>query len=271
MDEGGATGVAMDEGGATGGATAIANDCPEDSDEGATANDCPEDSDDEVEVTFSLPYEEVSGKRKDSKGFFYTPDNHLYRVTRKLSDTQNFVYCYHSRKTADSNIEIKCLARGVMELTTKRITLKKDHDHLPDIELLHSLQRRSEVLQEAEASNVKLYEVFKNALRGKEGACAVSYPAIERSALYLISYFNYSVVTLLSTKWLTHFRTMRPRRRGKTPASPQNAIDADKFLRDEMYRDTIYAKYYIGFPFRHASYQVHLLSKCNELIRCLKI
>ena len=119
MDEGGATGVATDEEGATGGATAI-------------GNDCPEDSDDEVEVTFSLPYEEVSGKRKDSKGFFYTPDNHLYRVTRKLSDTQNFVYCYHSRKTADSNIEIKCLARGIMELTTKRITLKKDHDHLPD-------------------------------------------------------------------------------------------------------------------------------------------
>ena len=67
-----------------------------------------------------------------------------------------------------------------MDLTTKRITLKKDHDHLPDIELLQSLQRRSEVLQEAETSNVKLNEAFKNALRGKEGACAVSYPAIER-------------------------------------------------------------------------------------------
>ena len=79
------------------------------------------------------------GRKKNSKGFFYTPDNHLYRVTRKLSDTQNFVYCYHSRKTADSNIGGQCLARGVMDLTTKRITLKKDHDHhdhLPDIELL---------------------------------------------------------------------------------------------------------------------------------------
>ena len=39
---------------------------------------------------------------------------------------------------------------------------------------------------------------------------------------------------------------MRRRRRGKTPPTPQNAIDADKFLRDELYRDTIYAKYYIG-------------------------
>ena len=39
---------------------------------------------------------------------------------------------------------------------------------------------------------------------------------------------------------------MRRRRRGKTPPAPQNAIDADKFLRDELYRDTIYAKYYIG-------------------------
>ena len=146
----------------------------------AIANDSPKDSDDEVEVTFSLPYEEVSGKKKNSKGFFYTPNNHLYRVTRKLSDTQNFVYCYHSRKTADSNIERKCLARGIMDLTTKRITLKKDHDHLPDIELLQSLQRRSEVLQEAETSNVKLSEAFKNALRGKEGADIVSYPAIER-------------------------------------------------------------------------------------------
>ena len=39
---------------------------------------------------------------------------------------------------------------------------------------------------------------------------------------------------------------MRRRRRGKTPPAPQNAIDADKFLRDELNRDTIYAKYYIG-------------------------
>ena len=67
-----------------------------------------------------------------------------------------------------------------MDLSTKRITLKKDHDHLPDNELLHSLQRRSEVLQEAEASNGRLNEAFKNAIRGKEGASAISYPAIER-------------------------------------------------------------------------------------------
>ena len=69
-----------------------------------------------------------------------------------------------------------------MDTSTKRIVLKKDHnhDHPPDIELLQSLQRRSEVLQEAENSNGKLNEAFKNAIRGKEGACTVSYPAIER-------------------------------------------------------------------------------------------
>ena len=57
MDEGGATAIANDcpedEGGATGGAT----------DEGGAT----EDSDDEVEVTFSLPYEEVSGKKEEQQ------------------------------------------------------------------------------------------------------------------------------------------------------------------------------------------------------------
>ena len=42
------------------------------------------------------------------------------------------------------------------------------------------------------------------------------------------------------------FRTMRRRRRGVTPPVPQDAIDADKYLRDEQYKDTVYAKYYIG-------------------------
>ena len=45
---------------------------------------------------------------------------------------------------------------------------------------------------------------------------------------------------------MKYFRTMQRRRRGKTPPVPLNAIDADKFLRDELYRDSIYAKYYIG-------------------------
>ena len=67
-----------------------------------------------------------------------------------------------------------------MNLVTKRISLNKGHNHLPDIELLHSLQRRSEVLQEAEKCSGRLNEAFKNAIRGKEGASAISYPAIER-------------------------------------------------------------------------------------------
>ena len=72
------------------------------------------------------------------------------------------------------------MASGIMDTSTKRIVLRKNHDHLPDIELLHSLQRRSECFREAEASNVKLGEAFKNAIRGKEGACLVNYPSIER-------------------------------------------------------------------------------------------
>ena len=35
---------------------------------GAAANEVHEDSEDEVEVTFSLPYEEVPGRKKNSRG-----------------------------------------------------------------------------------------------------------------------------------------------------------------------------------------------------------
>ena len=61
---------------------ATANDeTPATASEGATA--IASDSDDE-EVTFSLPYQEVAGKMKNGKGFFYTPDNHLYRYLTLL-------------------------------------------------------------------------------------------------------------------------------------------------------------------------------------------
>ena len=41
-------------------------------------------------------------------------------------------------------------------------------------------------------------------------------------------------------------RTMRRRRRENTPPVPRDAADADKYLTDEAYSDTVYAKYYIG-------------------------
>ena len=83
-----------------------------------------------------MPYEEVPGRNKNSKGFLCTPDKHLYRINRKISDTQYHVYCYHSRKTKDSNIDGTCSASGVMDTSTKKITLKKKHHHLADIQLL---------------------------------------------------------------------------------------------------------------------------------------
>ena len=72
------------------------------------------------------------------------------------------------------------MASGIMDMETKRIILRKNHDHLPDIALLQSLQRRAECLRAAESSNVKLNEAFKNAIRGQEGASLLSYPSIER-------------------------------------------------------------------------------------------
>ena len=39
---------------------------------------------------------------------------------------------------------------------------------------------------------------------------------------------------------------MRRRRRENTPPVPRDAADADKYLTDEAYSDTVYAKYYIG-------------------------
>ena len=72
-DRGGATANAED----SDGEVSVDNSVVNQEDNAAIANDSPKDSDDEVEVTFSLPYEEVSGKKKNSKGFFYTPNNHL--------------------------------------------------------------------------------------------------------------------------------------------------------------------------------------------------
>ena len=61
-----------------------------------------------------------------------------------------------------------------------RIIPRKPHNHEPDVDLLRKLQRTSEVMHAAETSNVKLSEVFKDAVRGKEGAALISYATISR-------------------------------------------------------------------------------------------
>ena len=72
----------------------------------------------------------------------------------------------------------------------------------------------------AQASTTRISETFKNATRGEQGACLLSVVAMNR--------------------------TMQRWRRGKTPPPPLDAIDADRFLRDDQYRDSVYAKHYIG-------------------------
>ena len=67
-----------------------------------------------------------------------------------------------------------------------RILPRKPHNHEPDLDLLKSLQRRAEALEAAESTNVKLSDAFKSALRGKEGACLISYPTIARQVGALI-------------------------------------------------------------------------------------
>ena len=77
--------------------------------------------DSDIEISLTFPFEEVAGKKKGSRGFLCTPhDNHLYRINKALSDTTNFLYCYHSRPTKDSNVSQKCLATGIMDVTNKR-------------------------------------------------------------------------------------------------------------------------------------------------------
>ena len=102
----------------------------------------------------------------------------------------------------------------------KRIVPKRGHNHEPDLELLKCLKLRNKVLCEAQASTTRISETFKNATRGEQGACLLSVVAMNRTML----------------RW----------RRGKTPPPPLDAIDADRFLRDDQYRDSVYAKHYIG-------------------------
>ena len=131
------------------------------------------------EVTFSLTCEEIPGKRKGS--FMYkTTDDHLWRINRKQSETKRFMYCYHSNLTVDARVKKVCNARGIMDMTTKRIVMNKPHNHEPDRELLDVLKLRHRVLTAAESSNVKLSHVFNDATRGQEGACRVGFHPMSR-------------------------------------------------------------------------------------------
>ena len=78
------------------------------------------DDDSDDEIAFTYPYEEVPGKKKGSRGYLCTPDKHLYRVNKAISETTNFLYCYHSRPTKDSNVSHKCHATAIMDVTNKR-------------------------------------------------------------------------------------------------------------------------------------------------------
>ena len=72
VNDEGTTTANEDDDGATGGVSAAANDVQE---EGATAAVNGDDSDDEV--TFWLPYQEVAGKKKDSKGTCKGTNKHV--------------------------------------------------------------------------------------------------------------------------------------------------------------------------------------------------
>ena len=136
-----------------------------------------EDYDDDVEVSFSLTYEEVPGKRKNSV-LFQTSDDHLWRKNRKLSETKIYLYCYHSITTVDSRVTEKCQATGMLHLNSQRIVPKKPHNHDPDRELLNLLKLREKVLSTAESTNDRLSQVFDDATRGQEGACRLGFYTI---------------------------------------------------------------------------------------------
>ena len=139
------------------------------------------DSDEDLEVTFSMTYEEVPGKRKGSV-HYQTCDNHLWRVNRKLSDTKKYLYCYHFIPTVDSKVTAKCNATAILDLDKRRIVPSdtKLHNHDPDMELLELLKLRDKVLSRAESTNVKLSQVFDDVTTGQPGACRLGYFALSR-------------------------------------------------------------------------------------------
>ena len=138
-----------------------------------------EDSDEDLEVTFSLTYEEIPGKRKNSV-LWHTADDHLWRKNRNMSETKKYLYCYHSMSTVDSRVTNKCPATAMLDLNTRRIVPKKPHNHEPDLELLDLLKLRDKVLSKAESSNVRLCQVFEDETRGQEGACRLGFYTMSR-------------------------------------------------------------------------------------------
>ena len=83
-----------------------------------------------------------------------------------------------------------------------------------------ALHLRNKCLLEAGGSNARVMEAFKRATRGQPGAEKLS------------------GISLL--------RSMQRRRRDATPPAPTDAPDADKYLTDERYSGSLYAKHYLG-------------------------
>ena len=90
------------------------------------------------------------------------------------------MYCYHSVLTADAKVTKVCNARGIMDICKERIVMSKEHNHVPDGELIQVLKLRQKVLTAAESSNVKLSQVFNDATRGEEGACRIGFHPMSR-------------------------------------------------------------------------------------------
>merc|ERR1711934_192567 len=126
-----------------------------------------------------------------------------------------------------------------MEMTTQRIVMSKPHNHEPDRELLDVLNLRQRVLTAAETSTVKLSHVFNDATRGQEGACRFGYHPMSR--------------------------TMQRWRRGKTPPPPLNALAADASLRDDKYKNSIYAKHYLGLVHAGGDYYALVFASRENL------
>ena len=76
-------------------------------------------SEEDLEITFSLTFEEVPGKRKGSV-LYQTCDDHLWRSNKKLSDTKRYLYSYHFIPTVDSRVTTKCHATAILDLDARR-------------------------------------------------------------------------------------------------------------------------------------------------------
>ena len=83
-------------------------------------------------------------------------------------------------KEATIQIQEKCTVNGVLDPVSRRITVKKEHNHPPDSALLQKLKLKRELLDGARNSTKNLSLVFKDVTRGKEGASLVGFPGMTR-------------------------------------------------------------------------------------------